>query len=126
MNIFQLIGDMMHLASILILLLKIHTSRSAAGISFKSQLLYAVVFCTRYLDLFLKFSTLYLTLMKTFFILSSFGILYLMKIRFKASWDPALDTFKIEYLFGGAGLLAIFVHYRTVFDVIEASFDLQS
>ena len=31
MNIFQLVGDMLHLASILILLLKIHTSRSAAG-----------------------------------------------------------------------------------------------
>ncbi|KAJ1339250.1 hypothetical protein BSLG_006387 [Batrachochytrium salamandrivorans] len=31
MNIFQLMGDMLHLASIIILLLKIQTSRSAAG-----------------------------------------------------------------------------------------------
>lgn len=47
MNIFRLLGDLSHLASIFILIHKITTSRSARGISFKSQLVYLVVFLTR-------------------------------------------------------------------------------
>ena len=52
------------------------------GISFKTQLMYTVVFLTRYLELFRPFS-LYLILMKVFFIASSVYILYLMKVEFK-------------------------------------------
>jgi hypothetical protein len=48
MNIFRLLGDLSHLASIFILIHKITTSRSARGISFKSQLVYLVVFLTRH------------------------------------------------------------------------------
>lgn len=69
MNIFRLIGDMSHVAAIVILLLKIWKTRSVAGklgvfaslhsthdqslpgISGKSQILFASVFLTRYLDL---------------------------------------------------------------------------
>lgn len=47
MNIFRLLGDLSHLASILILIHKIQTSRTARGISFKSQLVYLIVFLTR-------------------------------------------------------------------------------
>ncbi|KAJ6315007.1 hypothetical protein OIU78_018484 [Salix suchowensis] len=32
MNIFRLVGDMTHLASVLVLLLKIHTIKSCAGV----------------------------------------------------------------------------------------------
>lgn len=97
MNFFRLIADLMHLASILILLLKIKTSRSAAGtyiwydlefqgISFKTQALYAAVFCTRYLDLFVRYVSIYNVIMKVFFIASAFYIIYLMKVEFKTSW----------------------------------------
>lgn len=51
MNFFRLIGDLSHLASIFILIQKIVKSRSARGISFKTQVLYVVVFLTRYVDL---------------------------------------------------------------------------
>ncbi|KAF8391981.1 hypothetical protein HHK36_022321 [Tetracentron sinense] len=47
MNIFRLAGDMTHLVSVLVLLLKIHTIKSCAGISLKTQELYALVFATR-------------------------------------------------------------------------------
>lgn len=47
MNIFRLLGDLSHLASIFILLNKIQKSRSARGISFKTQLIYLIVFLTR-------------------------------------------------------------------------------
>lgn len=82
MNIFRWLGDMAHLASIFILIHKIQTSRSARGISFKTQLLYSIVFATRYLDIF-KEDDLYRFVMKCFFIGSSLYILYLMKMRFR-------------------------------------------
>ncbi|ORY98418.1 ER lumen protein retaining receptor [Absidia repens] len=107
MNIFRLVADLMHLASIFILLLKIKTTRSCVGISFKSQLLYAIVFVTRYLDLFVKILNIYNAFMKVFFIGSSLYILFLMKYKFKATNDASLDTFRVEYLLGGAIVLAL-------------------
>ncbi|CAH8646308.1 unnamed protein product, partial [Dicrocoelium dendriticum] len=50
MNIFRLLGDLSHLAAILILLLKIFSSRSCRGLSGKTQIMFALVFTTRYLD----------------------------------------------------------------------------
>ena len=37
-------------AMILVLLLKIHATKSCAGISLKTQELYLIVFCTRYVQ----------------------------------------------------------------------------
>lgn len=82
MNIFRFFGDLAHLASIFILIHKIQTSRSARGISFKTQILYSVVFVTRYLDLFTE-TSLYRFVMKVFFIGSSLYILYLMRVKYR-------------------------------------------
>ena len=87
MNFFRLTGDMLHLLSILIILWKILTKRGCAGLSFKTQALYALVFSTRYLDMYLTLYSVYLTAMKFFFLASSFWILYLMRVRFRASYD---------------------------------------
>ncbi|KAI9100422.1 ER lumen protein retaining receptor-domain-containing protein [Phlyctochytrium arcticum] len=119
MNIFRLIADLMHLASIFILLIKITKTRSSAGISFKTQALYAVVFCTRYLDLFTHYVSLYNSVMKIFFIASSFYILFLMKIKYKATWDPKIDTLRVEYLVGPAAALALVFHYGSWVNAIE-------
>jgi len=124
MNLFRLIADLMHLASIIIILLKITKTRSAAGISFKSQLLYVIVFCTRYLDLFTTFISLYNTLMKIFFICTSFYIVYLMKFKFKATWEPSLDTFKIEYLIVPSFVLALIFNYEFSFMEILWTFSI--
>ncbi|KAI4252648.1 MAG: hypothetical protein LQ352_004171 [Teloschistes flavicans] len=51
-NIFRILGDLSHIASKCILLWAIHSNRSAEGISLITQILYAAVFCSRYLDLF--------------------------------------------------------------------------
>lgn len=81
MNIFRLAGDMTHLLSVVVLLLKIHATRSCrgklhacrpdgglaaagqdmspcAGISLKTQELYGLVFLTRYIDLFFRYVSL--------------------------------------------------------------------
>lgn len=95
MNIFRLIGDMSHLASFLVLLLKLLASRSAAGISLKSQELFFLVFVTRYVDLFTHFVSLYNTVMKVLFLLFSGAIVYVIRCRepFRSSYDKSHDTF---------------------------------
>ncbi|KAI7896558.1 ER lumen protein retaining receptor [Mucor mucedo] len=117
MNLFRLVADLMHLASIFILLLKIRKTRSCAGISFKTQLLYSIVFLTRYLDLVLKKVSIYNTTMKIFFIASSIYILYLMRFKYKATYDAGLDTFRIEYLLAGSAVLSLTTSY--IYTVVE-------
>ena len=88
------------------------------GISFKTQALYAAVFVTRYLDLFTTFVSLYNSLMKIFFIGSAFYILFLMKNRFKATWDPKLDTLRVEFLIIPCVVLSLIsAHKYTVQEV---------
>jgi len=52
MNIFRILGDVSHTASKCILIYQIHHNKSAEGVSLLTQLLYILVFGTRYLDLF--------------------------------------------------------------------------
>ncbi|KAJ6456496.1 ER lumen protein retaining receptor-domain-containing protein [Mycena sanguinolenta] len=61
MNIFRLLGDMAHVVSKCILIWSIHKNKSAEGISFLTQAMYALVFVTRYLDLVFRFVSLYNT-----------------------------------------------------------------
>ena len=85
MNVFRLFGDLSHLLAIVLLLMKIWKTRSCAGISGKYQILFLVVFVSRYLDLFTSFISLYNTVMKMFFISSAAGTVYLMYQKFKVS-----------------------------------------
>lgn len=122
MNLFRLFGDLSHLASIFILLHKIQTTRSCRGISFKTQALYVGVFCARYLDLLtFEFVSVYNVIMKLFFIGSSVYILYLMRLRFRPTNDPSIDTFRVEYLLGPSALLALVFNYKfTLIEVLWA------
>lgn len=119
MNIFRFVADASHVASILLLLWKIRTSNSIAGLSFKTQALYVIVYITRYLDLFFKFHSLYNSVMKILFIASSVYTLYLMyEKRIKNDSTPSIDTFPAEYLLGGSAVLALLMpsegHYTFV------------
>ncbi|KAK8612931.1 hypothetical protein V6N13_104256 [Hibiscus sabdariffa] len=86
MNIFRLAGDMTHLFSVLVLLLKIHTIKSCAGVSLKTQELYALVFTTRYLDLFTTYISLYNTIMKLIFLGSSYSIVCAYRALYVLNW----------------------------------------
>jgi len=86
----------MHLASIMILLFKIRSRRNCSGISLNSQMLYVLVFVTRYLDLFnfdlfMSFNKFYNWTMKIIFISTSVYIVYLMKFV-----QPICATYKKE------------------------------
>ncbi|KAI9697726.1 MAG: endoplasmic reticulum retention protein [Bogoriella megaspora] len=91
------------------------TSSSASGISFKSQVLYLVVYVTRYLDLFWTFyeaKSLYNTVFKIVFIASSSYTVYLMLNDYKPTHDPNLDTFKVQYLLGFAAAMGVLFPYK--------------
>ncbi|KIM30479.1 hypothetical protein M408DRAFT_328062 [Serendipita vermifera MAFF 305830] len=125
MNIFRLFGDLAHLASIFILLHKVQTSRSCRGISFKTQALYVAVFMTRYLDLFLgTWVSFYNTLMKLFFIGSSCYILYLIRFQFRTTYDPNLDTFRVEYLLVPSFILGLIFNYEFTLTEVMWSFSI--
>lgn len=100
------------------------TSRSCRGISFKSQALYFAVFVSRYLDLFWAFHSLYNTLMKLFFIGATGYTLYLMKYRYRATQDPALDTFKLVWILAPVTVLALIFNYEFSFAEIMWSFSI--
>jgi len=112
MNIFRLTGDLSHLLAIIILLLKIWKTRSCAGISGKSQILFSLVYITRYLDLFTNYISLYNSFMKIVFIGSSLATLYLMYAKFKATYDRNHDTFRIEFLLIPVTLLGLLVNHE--------------
>uniref|UniRef100_A0A671LSJ4 ER lumen protein-retaining receptor 2-like n=1 Tax=Sinocyclocheilus anshuiensis TaxID=1608454 RepID=A0A671LSJ4_9TELE len=100
MNIFRLTGDLSHLAAIIILLLKIWKTRSCAGISGKSQILFALVFTSRYLDLLTAFISFYNSIMK---IMWTFSI-YLESVSilpqlFMISKTGEAETITTHYLF---------------------------
>jgi len=111
MNIFRLSGDLSHLLAIILLLLKIWKTRSCAGISGKSQVLFALVFATRYLDIFTNFISLYNTVMKCIYLGCAFFTVYLIYMKFKATYDGNHDTFRAEFLVVPVGGLAFLVNH---------------
>lgn len=117
MNIFRFAGDMTHLISILVLLLKIYATKSCSGISLKTQELYALVFLARYLDLFTDFISVYNTIMKIVFIASSLAIVWCMRMHpiVRRSYDKELDTFRHYFIILGCFVFALLIHEKFTF-----------
>jgi ER lumen protein retaining receptor len=123
LNLFRVAGDMSHLASIGILLHKMVQLKSCSGISFKSQSLYLFVYITRYLDIF-STSSPYNFIFKVLFIASQSYIIYLMVSAYKPTNDPKLDTFRTEYLIGGAFVLALLTPREYTFREVLWTFSI--
>ncbi|KOS21617.1 ER lumen protein-retaining receptor [Escovopsis weberi] len=83
-NIFRILGDLSHMASKCILIFAIHRNRSAEGVSFITQALYAVVFCTRYLDL-IRETSAWNAIFKVMYLTTSFYILGVMQWTYPRS-----------------------------------------
>jgi len=119
MNIFRLLGDLSHLTAIIILLLKIWKTRSCSGISGRSQILFALTYTTRYLDLLTNFVSVYNTFMKVVFLGASYATLWLIYMKFRATYDQNHDTFRIEFLLIPVTILAlVFNHEFTVIEIL--------
>ena len=112
-NILQLIGDSLHLVSFIIIIYKIIKDKSCKGVSAKTFELYLVVFCTRYLDLFMYYINLYNTLMKIFFICVTAYILFLMHYQnpYKSTYNRKdEDIFPHFYLLIFALVFTFLIH----------------
>lgn len=120
MNIFRLFGDLLHLGSILLLLYKMVMLKSSSGVSMRTQFLYVLVFITRYgIDLFTSFISMYNTLMKLFFLASSISIVYLMRTKYRATYDTDNDTFPLYILIVPSVIMGlIFTDDYTIFELL--------
>lgn len=79
--------------------------------------MFAAVFTTRYLDLLTTFVSLYNSVMKIIFIMSSVATVYLIYAKFKATYDTNHDTFRIEFLMIPVAGLALLVNHE--YSVLE-------
>jgi len=123
MNIFRLGGDMLHMASIIILLMKVIFTRNCRGISLKTQFLYVIVFSCRYVDVFWNFHSLYNTFMKLVFILATLTISYCMRFRepYCKTYDRENDSFNIVFLIVPCMVLACLWNVAfTPFEIVWA------
>eukprot|EP01094_Clydonella_sp_ATCC50884_P029868 TRINITY_DN9525_c0_g1_i1.p1 TRINITY_DN9525_c0_g1~~TRINITY_DN9525_c0_g1_i1.p1 ORF type:complete len:221 (+),score=94.75 TRINITY_DN9525_c0_g1_i1:138-800(+) len=111
LNALRLTGDMLHLASFVLLWWKMKSQRSCAGISLKSCELYLLVFITRYLDLFTTFISPYNTVMKMFYLAASIAVIYSVRVSYRATYDKAHDSFRYEVLVIGAALLTLVLNF---------------
>jgi len=95
MNIFRLAGDMSHVFSIIVLLLRLRVVKNAAGVSVRTHELFLLVFVTRYLDLFTTFYSIYNSVMKVLYIISTAMIIYTIKVKepIASTYDRAQDSF---------------------------------
>ncbi|CAG9315009.1 unnamed protein product [Blepharisma stoltei] len=117
---FRIMGDMLHVASLLILAFRIRKTKSCVGISCKTQELYFIVFVARYLDLFTYYVSAYNTLMKITFICLTGYLIYLMRFAkiYKQTYDSRGDNFEYwKYLLGPCFILGLF--FNTEFTHME-------
>lgn len=122
MNFFRLAGDLSHVLSIVVLLLRLRVSKNATGISIKTQELYLLVFATRYLDLFTTFYSVYNSCMKLLYISATAYIVYMVRMTepFKTSYDHAHDSFlHWQYAVAPCAVLAVISSFIQGFDFME-------
>jgi len=123
MNIFRFLGDMSHILSFIILLHKIYKGRSSVGISLRTQELYAIVFASRYIDLFWNFSSMYNWVLKVLFIGASGAIVYMLRFKVERSANDAeVDAFPVQYLLGPCALMGLLVNqdHSSPFEMVWA------
>ena len=62
--------------------------------SYRSQILFLLVFLTRYIDVFTHFISIYNTSIKIFFIISTLTNIYLVFVKYAGTISSDLDTFR--------------------------------
>lgn len=77
------------------------------------------MYISRYLDLFTTYVSLYNSVMKLVFLAGSGATIYLIYLKFKATYDHNHDSFRIEFLLIPCAILALLVnHDFTVMEVL--------
>ena len=124
MNIFSLIGDMSHLLAIVVLLVKIFRTGSVSGLSGISQVFYAIVFSTRYLDLFTNFTSVYNTWMKCIFVILTYLTVFLTFRTYKDTYNSKNDPKKSYVLLVPCFILAVLINHELTFMEVMWTFSI--
>jgi ER lumen protein retaining receptor len=114
---FYLVMHMTNCFGFQIFSLRLLTSLCFAGISLKTQELYALVFASRYLDMFTSYVSFYNTVMKLIFLGSSFSIVWYMRHHklVRRSYDKDHDTFRHFFIVLPCLILALLIHEKFTF-----------
>lgn len=86
--------------------------------------MFALTYTARYLDLVTNWVSLYNTTMKVFFIATSYATIYLMYLKFKATYDSNHDTFRVEFLLLPVTILALVLNHEFSFMEILWTFSI--
>ncbi|KAJ8683111.1 hypothetical protein QAD02_018903 [Eretmocerus hayati] len=107
------LGFCLLLAAKGILLMRLLMKRNCAGISGKTQLLYAIIFIARYIDIFANFSSgPELTALPKFTLIAlSYGIVLLMFFCCSESYQIHHDKFRIDLLIVPCLVLSMLANY---------------
>jgi len=115
-GVFRVWGDLTQGLVLSVLIIYLHSSKTAAGISLKSQFLYSLVFLTRYIgsnDYVPTWEwgnparTFYNSFSHIVFAIIPIYILFLMMRPLRKTVDFAADTVKMRYLLSGALIAAL-------------------
>ncbi|XP_053695529.1 ER lumen protein-retaining receptor 1-B-like [Sabethes cyaneus] len=110
-NMFRNLADCLHVVAFVIMLIKLYRTKSCAGISGKTQILFAIVFTMRYADLLSPnhYHSYYVSSMKIIFIVFSYAIVYMIYGPYKKTYDHENDLIYNEFLVVPCFVLALFL-----------------
>lgn len=115
-NAFRDFGDFLHIFAIILLLLKFIRTKSCANISGKTQILFAIVFMMRYLDVFssppYSCCYYYITAMKVAYVVLTLLAVYMIYGPYRKTYDRDNDTMYNEFLIVPCLLLALFLNHE--------------
>ncbi|CAG9821443.1 unnamed protein product [Phaedon cochleariae] len=115
MDIFRLAGDSCHGFAIFFLISFMIGCKSCCGISGKSQLLFFLVYTTRYLDLLFNFVSVYNTIIKIHYIsltAATAVTIFCIFIFYRKTYQWKDDTFLTEILIVPSMILAVTINHE--------------
>lgn len=105
-NIFRYAGDYLHFAGMVMALVVIYFTKSVQGFSRKTQVLYQIVYITRYLDVFTHHQVMYLLFFKV-----SFNLVTLLMISsfavFQHTYQANEDSCNLLAIVGPVAVFAL-------------------
>ncbi|KAK4240977.1 ER lumen protein retaining receptor-domain-containing protein [Achaetomium macrosporum] len=107
-TVFRIAADLSHITAKCILVFSIHRNRSAEGVSLLTQLFYALVFVTRYTDLFSE-SYRWNYFFKVFYLLSSFYTIAIMRFIYPRTREREVAWKLSAVILAGCLILSPFV-----------------
>lgn len=112
------LGNYLHLIAATALLMKIWVCQDCSGLSGQTQLLMAIIYTTRYLDLFDgRFISYENSVCKIMYLTLGYCTVLSIYGFFRKSYERQYDTFRTEILISACMIIALLINYT--FETIE-------